>query len=157
MCPQPVQMRGVRRWSKFWPWPTFWTLSELTLKKFPPEYLYVVQYKQRNIFSEWLQGREIQKVVNTLYWQVQQSKHPPLKSSCLLPNWQFPGQINLTRLVQLFNDIHQESRGNSTILTVMKCRDLLNLFMATWVEKGHAPGSFYKIFRNPLTVEVNKV
>ncbi len=24
-------MRGVQRWSKFWPWPTFWTLSELTL------------------------------------------------------------------------------------------------------------------------------
>ena len=23
MCPQPVQMRGVRRWSKFWPNPHF--------------------------------------------------------------------------------------------------------------------------------------
>ncbi len=23
---------GVRRWSKFWSWPTFWTLSETTLK-----------------------------------------------------------------------------------------------------------------------------
>ncbi len=26
-------MRGVRRWSKFLPWPPFWTLSESTLRK----------------------------------------------------------------------------------------------------------------------------